>query len=107
MSGPVTPVRVVIVHWNQPEECVATVDQLLYGSLPVRVTVVDNASADNSTLAYLLSQFDDPLPMGVFRRVQRPTYDEAINAQVEFAKSKKPADLASLYRSGANTWTVS
>ncbi|MEZ5350636.1 MAG: hypothetical protein R2714_15755 [Microthrixaceae bacterium] len=44
MSGPVTPVRVVIVHWNQPEECVATVDQLLYGSLPVRVTVVDNAS---------------------------------------------------------------
>lgn len=44
MSGPVTPVRVVVVHWNQPEECVATVDQLLYGSLPVRVTVVDNAS---------------------------------------------------------------
>ncbi|MCA8923492.1 MAG: 2-oxoacid:ferredoxin oxidoreductase subunit beta [Planctomycetes bacterium] len=82
------------VSWAEGEEVPADV-------------VVHNASADNSTLAYLLSQFDDPLPMGVFRRVQRPTYDEAINAQVEFAKSKKPADLASLYRSGANTWTVS
>lgn len=34
----------VVVHWNQPDECVATVDQLLGSTVPVRVTVVDNAS---------------------------------------------------------------
>ncbi|MEZ6187732.1 MAG: 2-oxoacid:ferredoxin oxidoreductase subunit beta [Planctomycetota bacterium] len=68
--------------------------------------LVHDARAENSTLAYLLTQFEDPLPVGVFRQVDRPTYDEALNHQVQQAKSKKPADLAQLYRAGANTWTV-
>lgn len=38
------PVRVVVVHWNQPTDCVLTVKNLLGSSVPVRVTVVDNAS---------------------------------------------------------------
>jgi GT2 family glycosyltransferase len=37
-------VRVVVVHWNQPTECALTVANLLGSSVPVRVTVVDNAS---------------------------------------------------------------
>lgn len=37
-------VRVVVVHWNQPTDCVLTVENLLGSSVPVRVTVVDNAS---------------------------------------------------------------
>ena len=69
--------------------------------------LVHDQTAENSTLAYLLTQFDDPLPVGVFRKIERPTYDDGINAQVELAKSKKPSDLATLYRSGANTWSVS
>jgi len=76
------------------------------GEVPSDVLVHDQ-TAENSTLAYLLTQFDDPLPVGVFRKVERPTYDDGINAQVELAKSKKPSDLAALYRSGANTWSVS
>lgn len=36
--------RVVVVHWNQPSDCVLTVENLLRSSVPVRVTVVDNAS---------------------------------------------------------------
>lgn len=39
-----SPVRVVVVHWNQPTECVSTVENLIGSSVPVRVTVVDNAS---------------------------------------------------------------
>ncbi len=38
------PLRVVVVHWNQPEDCVATVARLLGDDVPTRVTVVDNAS---------------------------------------------------------------
>ena len=38
------PLRVVVVHWNQPEECLATVERFHAGTLAVRVTVVDNGS---------------------------------------------------------------
>ena len=38
------PLRVVVVHWNQPEECLATVARFASGAHPVRVTVVDNGS---------------------------------------------------------------
>lgn len=42
LSGP--PLRVVLVHWNQPLECGATVKRLAAGDQPVRITVVDNCS---------------------------------------------------------------
>ncbi len=38
------PLRVVIVHWNQPDSCVDTVGRFRDRELPVRVTVVDNGS---------------------------------------------------------------
>lgn len=37
-------VRVLVVHWNQAEDCIATVAGLLGSTVPVRVTVIDNAS---------------------------------------------------------------
>ncbi|HEV7909319.1 MAG TPA: 2-oxoacid:ferredoxin oxidoreductase subunit beta [Pseudonocardiaceae bacterium] len=42
---------------------------------------------------------------GVFRNVQRSTYDDAARAQVEQAKQAQTADLAALLR-GKDTWTV-
>lgn len=44
----VAPLRVVIVHWNQAEDCLATVARFRSGDHPVRVTVVDNGSAADS-----------------------------------------------------------
>ncbi|MFM7063659.1 MAG: glycosyltransferase family 2 protein, partial [Actinomycetes bacterium] len=38
------PLRVVVVHWNQPEQCRLTVGRFLDREVPVRVTVVDNDS---------------------------------------------------------------
>ena len=38
------PLRVVVVHWNQPEECLATVERFRAGAQPVRVTLIDNGS---------------------------------------------------------------
>ena len=38
------PLRVVLVHWNQAEDCLATVDRFTDREVPVRLTVVDNAS---------------------------------------------------------------
>jgi N-acetylglucosaminyl-diphospho-decaprenol L-rhamnosyltransferase len=37
-------IRVVVVHWNQAKECLATVERFRSGSVPVRLTVVDNGS---------------------------------------------------------------
>ena len=61
------------------------------------------------SLAYLLSRMrqpEFPEPIGVFRAVAAPRYDEMINEQVETAKQAKgTGDLEKLFNSG-ETWSV-
>ncbi len=62
----------------------------------------------NLALAFMLGQFEAPLPtpLGVFYAVSRPTYDAAMNQQLEEAKAKQGAgDLKSLLARG-DVWTV-
>ena len=65
--------------------------------------------AHEPSLAFLLARMrhpEFPEPMGVFRDVQRPTYDEGVVAQVETAMAKQGAgDLDALYNDG-DTWVV-
>jgi 2-oxoglutarate ferredoxin oxidoreductase subunit beta len=65
--------------------------------------------AQEPTLAYLLSRMrypEFPEPIGVFRAVDRPQYEERMNAQIEDAVAKRgPGDLSELFAS-ADTWTV-
>jgi 2-oxoglutarate ferredoxin oxidoreductase subunit beta len=65
--------------------------------------------APEPSLAYLLSRMrypEFPEPIGVFRAVDRPRYEERLNAQVDDAIAKRGAgDLAELFAS-ADTWTV-
>ncbi len=65
--------------------------------------------AANSQLAFLLSRMRNPEfpePIGVFRDIDRPTYDDMINSQVEDAVSEKGAgELQNLFHSG-DTWNV-
>jgi 2-oxoglutarate ferredoxin oxidoreductase subunit beta len=47
-----------------------------------------------------------PTPVGVFRAVEKPTYEQTLAQQVERALAERgPGDLAALLNSGA-TWTV-
>jgi 2-oxoglutarate ferredoxin oxidoreductase subunit beta len=67
--------------------------------------------APEPSLAYLLSRLrhEDgfPEPIGVFRAVEAPRYDEELNRQIELARQKKgDGDLDALFASG-DTWTVS
>ncbi|MGI9517299.1 MAG: 2-oxoacid:ferredoxin oxidoreductase subunit beta [Pirellulaceae bacterium] len=66
-------------------------------------TVVD------PTPAFLLSRMRVPAfpePIGVFRAVNRPTYEEQLNGQIEAASNEKGrGDLNQLLHSG-DTWTV-
>lgn len=60
--------------------------------------------------AFALSRLDMPafehVPVGVFRKVRRPVYDELVNEQVSEARAERgEGELASLL-SGGDTWTV-
>ena len=65
--------------------------------------------APEPTLAYLLSRMrhpEFPEPIGVFRDVRKPMYDDLINSQIaEARQTKGEGDLQKLYHSG-DTWTV-
>jgi 2-oxoglutarate ferredoxin oxidoreductase subunit beta len=75
--------------------------------------VVHDARNPDPSLQFAISRLDDPamahVPVGVFRRVERPTYDDLAREQIAEAKSAGgPAtdeDLAKLL-AGNDTWTV-
>jgi len=76
--------------------------------------VVHDAGADDPSMAFQLSRLEDPtmahMPMGIFRNVSRPSYDDLVRAQIDevVTKAGGPAtdtDLASLLQ-GKDTWTV-
>ena len=61
------------------------------------------------SLAFMLARMrhpEFPEPLGVFRSVDRPVYDLALDQQVtEAIEQKGPGDLDTLFSSG-DTWTV-
>jgi 2-oxoglutarate ferredoxin oxidoreductase subunit beta len=64
----------------------------------------------NPAVAFALSRLslgpNGPTPIGILRRVERPTYEEQVAQQlVDAAANKGPGDLAKLLAS-AGTWTV-
>jgi 2-oxoglutarate/2-oxoacid ferredoxin oxidoreductase subunit beta len=73
--------------------------------------LVHDAHADDPSQAFALSRLADPgslarSPIGVFRGVSRPTYDDLMHTQLDTAmESQGKGDLAALV-SGPDTWTV-
>ncbi|MBI2375054.1 MAG: 2-oxoacid:ferredoxin oxidoreductase subunit beta [Deltaproteobacteria bacterium] len=61
------------------------------------------------TIPHLLAQLEwprFPIPMGVYRRVEKPTFEAMVRGQVDAAKAKLgPGDIGKLLRSG-ETWQV-
>ncbi|MFN2629568.1 MAG: 2-oxoacid:ferredoxin oxidoreductase subunit beta [Gaiellaceae bacterium] len=72
--------------------------------------LVHDAHAESPGLAFALSRLTQETaggtPMGVFRDVQRPVYDELMAGQLEAAAAQRgEGDLAALLSSG-ETWTI-
>ncbi len=76
--------------------------------------VVHDAHAPDPAQAFAISRLDDPsmthVPMGIFRQIERPTYDDLVRAQIDAAvatagQPATDADLATLL-AGKDTWTV-
>lgn len=77
--------------------------------VPVEELLVHDAHAADPSLAHMLSRMEYPafpVPLGVFREVERPTYEEGLIAQVKEAQRLRgPGRLSDLY-AATETWTV-
>jgi 2-oxoglutarate ferredoxin oxidoreductase subunit beta len=71
--------------------------------------VVHDAHRENPSYAFALSRLSSQdlryTPMGVFRSVEKPTYDALMAQQLEVARSQQAPDLDALL-AGGETWTV-
>ncbi|HVE90720.1 MAG TPA: 2-oxoacid:ferredoxin oxidoreductase subunit beta [Actinomycetota bacterium] len=71
--------------------------------------VIHDERALDAAHAFALSRLSHtptgPTPIGMFRQVDRPTYEELLDRQVAQARQKGPGDLNRLLRSG-DTWDV-
>jgi 2-oxoglutarate ferredoxin oxidoreductase subunit beta len=88
-----------------------------YGSLvpvhaaevPASSLVVHDATREDPSYAFALSRLDSGdfahTPIGVFRSVDRATYDQAMAAQIAAAQADGTGDLAALL-AGSDTWEV-
>jgi 2-oxoglutarate/2-oxoacid ferredoxin oxidoreductase subunit beta len=72
--------------------------------------LVHDAAHDQASLAFALSRITfeshGAVPLGVFRAIERPVYDDLMGEQLEAAREQRgEGDLESLLHSG-DTWTV-
>ena len=72
--------------------------------------VVHDAHRADPSYAFALAQLDEPafehVPIGVFRDVEAPTYEEAMAEQIEQARATQgEGDLMELL-AGSDTWTI-
>ena len=71
--------------------------------------LVHDEGAEDPYLALILSRMfwpEYPVPVGVFRRIERPTHDALMDEQIRTATDKSgPGDLGKALLAG-ETWTV-
>ncbi|MBB6627340.1 2-oxoacid:ferredoxin oxidoreductase subunit beta [Nocardioides sp. KIGAM211] len=76
--------------------------------------LVHDAHNPDPTMAFAISRLTDSgylnqSPIGIFRQVERPTYDDGARAQIDSARSAapgEPADRLAGLINGGDTWTV-
>ncbi|MBI2519443.1 MAG: 2-oxoacid:ferredoxin oxidoreductase subunit beta [Bdellovibrio sp.] len=91
---------------------------MLKGFNPVIVTIGENGITEKDLIVHdatdynvasmltRLSRPEFPLPLGVFRNVEAPSYDEEVQKQIEnVTKKKGKGDMVSFLKSG-ETWQV-
>lgn len=92
------------IHNNQPE--VVTLGQ---NGISEKDLYVHDETVENPTISYMLSQMDYPrfpVPMGVLRKVNRPSYEKMVHEQnSRILTEKGPGSLEKLIV-GKETWDI-
>jgi len=69
--------------------------------------LVHDPSVEDPSTAFAISRLTQPTPMGIFRSVTRPTYDDLMQDQLDLAAATQgAADLTDLLHAG-DTWQIS
>ncbi|SFD81812.1 2-oxoglutarate ferredoxin oxidoreductase subunit beta [Actinopolyspora alba] len=96
--------RFGVVRDERGELRVAKLDEI-----DERDLVIHDAHREDTGHAFALSRLGgqdlDPTVTGVFRAVDRPTYDDQARQQLDDAARQRPADLQQLL-TGRDTWTI-
>ena len=93
------------IRWNGRHPEVVTVGT---GGIREEDLIVHNEKDADSFYAYTLSRFTAPkfpVPIGVFRAVEKPTYEEMIHRQMAEALGRGRPDLKKILE-GSSTWVV-
>ncbi|HSE18409.1 MAG TPA: 2-oxoacid:ferredoxin oxidoreductase subunit beta [Pyrinomonadaceae bacterium] len=118
----VRPERVLYLEHGKPMVFGKNRDKgiRMNGALPEVVTIGENGITENdllvhdiyqkdSSVAFMLARMEQPefpQPVGIFRAIERPTYEEMMEDQIEAAVAKTgPGSLEKLINSG-DTWVV-
>ena len=100
-AGPLRGIRI--------EQGVPSIVDLPKGADPIEHGVAVHDETRTPAYAFALASITPPrfpTPVGVFRAVHKPTYEDLLEAQVKEAVAQRgPGDLAALLNSG-DTWTV-
>jgi len=79
------------------------------GKVPLSEIAVHDETAENPAYAFMLSRMEwpeYPVPLGVLRKVSRPTYEDLVHAQKEkMVATRGKGDISKLLRSG-ETWVI-
>ncbi|GAA1013544.1 2-oxoglutarate ferredoxin oxidoreductase subunit beta [Acrocarpospora pleiomorpha] len=80
-------------------------------SLREEEILVHDAHHPDPSLAFALSRLDEPafahVPIGIFRSVDRPSYDELMSNQLEAATAQKGRGSLTDLLHGGDTWRIS
>jgi 2-oxoglutarate/2-oxoacid ferredoxin oxidoreductase subunit beta len=73
--------------------------------------LVHDAHAEDPSVAFALSRIADPTtlqdtPIGIFRSVEKPSYDQLVNAQVATAVADQGAGDLGRLLAGSDTWVI-
>jgi 2-oxoglutarate/2-oxoacid ferredoxin oxidoreductase subunit beta len=79
-------------------------------SVPASDIVVHDAHRADPSLAFALSRLDSPsfehTPIGIFRQVNRPTYDSLMRTQLDEAVAQQGAGKLEDLLAGGDTWRI-
>ena len=80
------------------------------GKHSVNDLLVHNETDESPTRAFILSHMADtegmPTPVGIFRRIIKPTYSEGVQKQIDTVTEKKGKGTLEKLLKGSNTWEV-
>ena len=76
MQESAEPVSLLVVHWNRPGECAATVRGFIHQGVPLKVSVIDN---DSAVEAYEALKAEIAAPAEIVRLPENKGWGPAIN----------------------------